>query len=49
MVEADAPGAYDIREQLPSPETFARLREAAKMAARSPEGIERASHSRCTE
>ncbi|MFC4436152.1 MULTISPECIES: GNAT family N-acetyltransferase [Natrialbaceae] len=32
---------YAIREELPDPETFAALREAADMPPRSPEGVER--------
>ncbi len=32
---------YAVREELPDPETFARLREAAGMPPRSLEGIER--------
>ncbi|MCU4972243.1 GNAT family N-acetyltransferase [Halobacteria archaeon AArc-m2/3/4] len=38
--DADA-DPYTIREQLPSPETFAALREAAGMPPRSLEGLER--------
>ncbi|WP_254864484.1 GNAT family N-acetyltransferase [Halovivax gelatinilyticus] len=35
------PDEYDLRRSLPSPEAFARLREAAEMAPRSAEGIDR--------
>lgn len=36
----DASDPYAIRDRLPEPETFAALREATGMTARSPEGIE---------
>ncbi len=38
-IPADDP--YTIREEVPDPETFAALREAANLPPRSPEGIER--------
>ncbi|ELY36006.1 GNAT family N-acetyltransferase [Natronorubrum tibetense] len=41
MVDADASDPYCIREELPDPETFAALREAAGMPPRSLEGVER--------
>ncbi len=41
MAERDASEAYTIREELPDPETFAGLRAAADLPARSPEGLER--------
>ncbi|WP_290818459.1 GNAT family N-acetyltransferase [Halovivax sp.] len=41
MIDVGAPDGYEIREELPDPETFARLREAADMAPRSTAGIER--------
>ncbi|WP_049928913.1 GNAT family N-acetyltransferase [Halopiger goleimassiliensis] len=39
--EGDSDDPYALREELPDPETFARLREAAGMSPRSLEGIER--------
>ncbi|SFC24750.1 N-acetylglutamate synthase, GNAT family [Halobiforma haloterrestris] len=41
MTDTDGTDPYAIREELPAPETFARLREAAGMTSRSLEGIER--------
>ena len=41
MADADETDPYAVRDELPSPETFARLREAAGMPPRSLEGIER--------
>ncbi|GAB3666739.1 GNAT family N-acetyltransferase [Halopiger thermotolerans] len=41
MVDAAESDPYAIREELPDPETFAHLREAAGMPPRSLEGIER--------
>lgn len=42
MIETvDLPAEYELRETLPSPETFAALREAAGMPARSREGVDR--------
>ncbi|MXV61545.1 GNAT family N-acetyltransferase [Natronorubrum sp. JWXQ-INN-674] len=38
---SDDSDSYTIREELPAPETFAALREAAGMPPRSLEGIER--------
>ena len=40
-LQANADDPYTIREELPDPETFAALREAADMTSRSLEGIER--------
>ncbi|WP_247003560.1 GNAT family N-acetyltransferase [Halosolutus gelatinilyticus] len=37
----DGTDPYILREGLPDPETFAALRDAAGMTARSPEGVER--------
>ncbi|AXR76401.1 GNAT family N-acetyltransferase [Natrarchaeobaculum sulfurireducens] len=41
MTAPNHPDPYAIREQLPEPETFAGLRDAAGMSPRSLEGIER--------
>lgn len=41
MADSTATDPYTIREDLPDPETFAALREAAGMPPRSREGIER--------
>lgn len=41
MSDRDPGKAYAILEELPDPETFAALREAAGMAPRSREGLER--------
>ncbi|SDK98688.1 GNAT family N-acetyltransferase [Natronorubrum texcoconense] len=41
MADADDTDPYHIREELPDPETFAALREAAGMPPRSLEGVER--------
>ncbi|RKD93673.1 GNAT family N-acetyltransferase [Halopiger aswanensis] len=41
MADTDESDPYAIREELPEPETFAHLREAAGMSPRSLEGIER--------
>lgn len=41
MSDRDANEAYTVREELPDPETFAALREAADMTPRSRAGLER--------
>ncbi|WP_265109488.1 GNAT family N-acetyltransferase [Halosolutus halophilus] len=41
MSDRDPEDPYTIREELPDPETFAALREAAGMTSRSIEGLER--------
>ncbi|WP_436346238.1 GNAT family N-acetyltransferase [Natronorubrum sp. FCH18a] len=41
MADSDTSDPYRLREDLPEPETFAALREAAGMPPRSREGIER--------
>ena len=33
--------SYEVREELPTPEQFVALRDAADMAPRAPEGVER--------
>lgn len=41
MTDSDVGDPYAIREDLPDPETFAALREAAGMTSRSRQGLER--------